>query len=81
LSCEPEAERQIDTMELSARNHLRGTITDVKLGGIMAEVTIDVGGQEVVAAITRASVERLGLAVGQPAVAVIKATEVLIAKP
>jgi len=46
----------------------------VKPGGIMAEVTLDVGGQEVVAAITRGSVERL-----EPAV--IKATEVLIAKP
>ena len=68
-------------MELSARNQLRGTITNVKLGGIMAEVTMDVGGQEVVAAITRGSVERLGLATGQPAIAVIKATEVLIAKP
>jgi molybdopterin-binding protein len=67
-------------MELSARNQLKGTITSVKLGGIMAEVTVDIGGQEVVAAITRSSVEKLGLAVGQPALAVIKATEVLIAK-
>jgi len=61
-------------LELSARNQRRGTITAVKPGGIMAEVTLDVGGQEVVAAITRGSVERL-----EPAV--IKATEVLIAKP
>jgi molybdopterin-binding protein len=66
-------------VELSARNQLKGTITAVRLGGIMAEVAVDIGGQEIVAAITRTSVERLGLAVGQPAVAVIKATEVLIA--
>jgi len=68
-------------VELSARNQLKGTITAVKLGGVMAEVIIDIGGQEVVAAITRGSVEQLGLAVGQPALAVIKATEVPIAKP
>jgi len=40
-------------MELSARNQLDGTVKDVKLGTIMSEVTVDVGGQEVVAAITR----------------------------
>jgi molybdopterin-binding protein len=68
-------------MELSARNQLNGTITDVNVGGIMGEVTIDIGGQQIVAAITRGSIERLGLAVGQQAVAIIKATEVLIAKP
>jgi molybdopterin-binding protein len=67
-------------MELSARNQLRGTITSVRLGEIMAEVVLDIGGQEIVAVITRGSVERLGLAAGQPAVAIIKATEVLIAK-
>jgi molybdopterin-binding protein len=67
-------------MELSARNQLKGTVTAVKLGGIMAEVTVDIGGQEIVAAITRASVERLELASGQPATVVIKATEVLIAR-
>ena len=67
-------------MELSARNQLRGTITSVQLGGIMAEVVMDIGGQEIVAAITRGSAERLGLAAGQPALAIIKATEVLIGR-
>jgi molybdopterin-binding protein len=46
----------------------------------MAEVTVDIGGQEVVAAITRASAERMRLAVGQPIVAIIKATEVLLGR-
>ncbi len=67
-------------MELSARNMLRGTIRSVKLGDIMAEVVVDVGGQEVVAAITRSSAERLGLKVGDQVRAVIKATEVMIGK-
>ncbi len=65
-------------MELSARNQLKGTVRSVRLGTIMAEVTVDVGGNELVAAITRSSVERLGLAEGQPVTAIIKATEVLL---
>jgi len=66
---------------LSARNQLKGTIKSVKLGNVMAEVVVDIGGgHEVVAAITRGSAERLGLAQGSPVTVVIKATEVLIAK-
>ncbi len=67
-------------MELSARNQLRGTVTNIKLGTVMAEVVLKVGDNEIVAAITRASVERLGLKVGDQATALIKATEVLIGK-
>jgi molybdopterin-binding protein len=67
-------------MEISARNRLPGTIKEIKLGQVMAEVTVQVGRNEVVAAITKASVERLGLKVGDKASAVIKATEVMIAK-
>jgi molybdopterin-binding protein len=67
-------------MEISARNRLPGTVKEIKLGQVMAEVTIKVGEHEVVAAITRASVERLGLKVGDSASAVIKATEVMVAK-
>jgi molybdopterin-binding protein len=66
-------------MELSARNQLRGTVKSVKLGSIMAEVVVDLNGQEVVSAITRGSAERLGLAEGSPVTVVIKATEVLLA--
>ena len=65
---------------LSARNQLSGTVKSVKLGTIMAEVVIDVGGQEIVSAITKGSVERLGLAEGDSVTAIIKATEVLVAK-
>ncbi|MDP2950564.1 MAG: TOBE domain-containing protein, partial [Chloroflexota bacterium] len=52
----------------------------VRLGTIMAEVVVDVGGQEVVAAITRRSAESLGLKAGDQVTALIKATAVLIAK-
>jgi len=67
-------------MELSARNQLRATVREVKLGTIMAEVVLDVGGQEVVAAITRRSAENLGLKAGDSVAAIIKATEVIIGK-
>ena len=66
-------------MELSARNQLKGTVRSVKLGTIMSEVVVDIGGQELVAAITRGSAERLGLAEGDEVTVVIKATEVMIA--
>ncbi len=68
-------------MHVSARNQLQGTVVSVALGTIMAEVRIRIGDQEVVAAITRAAAESLGLKVGEPAVALIKATSVMVAKP
>jgi molybdopterin-binding protein len=66
-------------MELSARNQLQGTVRSVKLGTIMSEVAVDVGGPQIVAAITRSSAERLGLQEGSTVTVVIKATEVMIA--
>ena len=67
-------------MELSARNQLRGTVKTVDTGAVMAEVVIDVGGQEIAAVITKGSVDRLGLKPGDAVVAIIKATEVIIGK-
>ncbi len=67
-------------MEISARNQLAGTITRITLAEVMAEVTLDVGGQEVVAAVTRGSVERMGLKEGDQVTAIIKATEVMIGR-
>ena len=68
-------------MEISARNQLRGQVKSVSVDGIMAEVHIQIGHQELVSVITRASVERLGIRVGDEVVAVIKATEVMVGKP
>ena len=65
-------------MRLSARNQLNGTVRSVELGAVMAEVVVDVDGQQIVSAITRSSAERLGLAEGQPVTVFIKATEVLL---
>ena len=68
------------TMKLSTRNQLSGVVTDVKLGTIMSEITVDVGGQTIVAAITRGSAEHLELAAGDKVTVLIKATEVMLGK-
>ena len=65
-------------MELSARNQLQGTVKSVTLGTVMAEVVVDVNGQEIVSAITRGSAERLGLSEGAAVTVVIKSTDVLL---
>jgi molybdopterin-binding protein len=65
---------------LSARNQFQGTVKSVKLGNVMAEVIVTVNGLEIVSAITRTSAEHLGLKLGDAVTAVIKSTEVLIAK-
>jgi molybdopterin-binding protein len=66
-------------MELSARNQLKASVRSVKHGAVMTEVVVDVGGQEVVAAITRSSAERLGLKDGDAVTVVVKSTDVMLA--
>ena len=65
-------------MKISARNQLKGTIVEVRKGATTAHVKIDIGGQMVTAAITNESVEELKLAPGQPAYAVVKASDVMV---
>jgi molybdopterin-binding protein len=67
-------------MQISARNKLEGTVTSIKLGGVMAEVVVQVGGNEIVSVVTRTSVEELGLAEGDSVTAIIKSTEVMLAR-
>lgn len=68
-------------MQISARNRLEGTIRSVKLGTVMAEVVIDLGGgREIVSAITRASAEAMNLKEGDRVQAIIKSTEVMVAR-
>lgn len=66
-------------MKLSARNQLRGTVVAIKEGAVEAQVTLDVGGQRITAVVTMDAVADLGLAVGEDAVAVIKADHVMLA--
>jgi len=67
-------------MQLSARNQLKGKVRSVEHGAVSSEVVIELaGGVEIVAVVTRASAERLGLAAGKEAYAVVKASQVMVA--
>lgn len=77
----PDAAPQAEPMQISARNALQGVVREVSGDGVLCEVVLDLGnGQEIVSVITRASAERLGLKPGARATALIKSTEVLIAR-
>ena len=65
-------------MALSARNQFTGKVVSITSGSVMSEVVIDIGGHKIVSLISTSSVKRLKLKKGSSAVAVIKATEVII---
>jgi molybdopterin-binding protein len=67
-------------MPLSARNHLKGEVTDVLLGTVTALITVKVGNDMIESVITKRSAEELKLKKGDKVTAVIKATEVMIQK-
>ena len=67
-------------MKLSARNKLKGKILDVKRGATTAHVRLEIApGQIVTASITNEAVEELGLKAGGTAIAIVKASDVMIA--
>jgi molybdopterin-binding protein len=63
---------------LSARNRMPGVVRSVEVDGVMALVEIEAGPFLLTAAVTRDSVEELGLAEGVPATATVKATSVMV---
>lgn len=68
-------------MNISARNVLKGTVKAVHHGAVNSEVTVELpGGAEIVSIITKSSAQSLGLEVGSSVYAVIKASNVMIAK-
>ena len=67
-------------MALSARNHLKGEVTEVVLGTVTALITVKVGDNLVESVITKHSAEEMKLKKGDRVTAVIKATEVMIQK-
>lgn len=67
-------------MKISARNALKGTVKAVNVGSVNDEIILEITpGIEVVSVITKASAEKLGLAVGKEADAVVKVSDVMIA--
>jgi molybdate transport system regulatory protein len=66
-------------MPISARNQFAGKVISVRNGSVMSEVIIDIGGgHQIVSLISSSASKRLKLKKGSPAIAVIKATEVIV---
>ncbi len=73
-----EQEREFVIRRISGRNQLVGRIDSVRISGLMAEVKISIGGQQITSIITATSAREMQLKPGQTAAALIKATEVMI---
>jgi molybdopterin-binding protein len=73
-----EGERRVTYQRISGRNQLVGRIVDVRVSGLVAQVTLSVGGQLITSLITSGAVREMQLKKGQTAAALIKATEVMI---
>jgi molybdopterin-binding protein len=73
-----EKEREQVVRRVSGRNQLVGRIDSVRISGLMAEVKISIGGQQITSIITATSAREMQLKKGQTAAALIKATEVMI---
>ena len=71
-------EREDIRRRVSGRNQLVGRIEDVRISGLMAEVTLSIGNQQITSIITARSAREMQLKPGQAAAALIKATEVMI---
>lgn len=66
--------------DVSGRNKLVGRVTAIKRDAIMAQIDVDIGSHKITAVITRDALDELGLRIGDTAIALIKATEVMIVK-
>ena len=73
-----EGERRVAFQRISGRNQLVGRIVDVRVSGLVAQVTLSVGGQLITSLITSGAAREMNLKKGQTAAALIKATEVMI---
>ncbi len=73
-----DLERKDVVRRVSGRNQLVGRIEEVRVSGLMAEVTISIGDQQITSIITARSAREMHLKTGQSAAALIKATEVMI---
>ncbi len=73
-----EEERNISYERISGRNQLVGRIVDVRVSGLVGQVTLSVGGQLITSLITSGAIREMKLKKGQTAAALIKSTEVMI---
>jgi molybdopterin-binding protein len=74
----PDKDQKLAARRVSGRNQLVGRIESVRISGLLAEVKISIGGQQITSIITASSAREMQLKPGQTAAALIKATEVMI---
>ncbi|HTZ72880.1 MAG TPA: helix-turn-helix transcriptional regulator [Candidatus Aquilonibacter sp.] len=75
------AEKRSGFRRVSGRNQLVGRVLDVKIEGLIAQVTLSIGGQKITSIITADAVREMRLKKGDTAAALIKSTEVMILRP
>jgi molybdopterin-binding protein len=71
-------EKRTGFRHISGRNQLIGRVTDIKISGLIAQVSLSIGGQHITSIITADAVREMRLKVGDKAAALIKSTEVMI---
>lgn len=67
-------------VSISGRNQLRGIVEEIRVSGVLAQVRLRIGDQRLTAVITRDAVEELRLKRGDEALAIVKSTEVMVAR-
>jgi molybdopterin-binding protein len=75
------SERRSNFRKISGRNQLVGRVTEIKTSGLIAQVTLSIGGQHITSIITADAVREMRLKVGEKAAALVKSTEVMIVRP
>jgi molybdopterin-binding protein len=74
----PVNERRGNYRRISGRNQLIGRVTEIKVDGLMAQVRLSIGGQQITSIITSDAIREMRLKVGDEAAALIKSTEIMI---
>jgi molybdopterin-binding protein len=72
--------RRPNFRQISGRNQLAGRITEIKIDGLIAQITLSIGGQKITSIITADAVREMRLKIGNRAAALIKSTEVMIVR-
>jgi molybdopterin-binding protein len=76
----PVSERRDNYRRISGRNQLVGRVTEIKIDGLIAQLRLSIGGQQITSIVTADAVREMRLRVGDRAAALIKSTEVMIIK-
>ena len=75
------AARRTGFRKISGRNQLIGRVTDIKVSGLMAQVSLSIGGQHITSIITADAVREMRLKKGETVAALVKSTEVMLLRP